>query len=145
MPIIEYTIPACDTPRVRAAEYVRMSTKHLICRSFCEPLVAVFFVCDLNSEVLTMEKLTQHAMARMQQRGINAQIVDFLLQCGTEVHDHHGATIVYFDKQARHRLQKQCGSDQYRRIERQLNSYAVVSDDGAVMTVGHRVRRIRRH
>lgn len=30
-------------------------------------------------------------------------------------------------------------------MARQLDAYAVVSDDGAVMTVGHRVRRIRRH
>lgn len=92
-----------------------------------------------------MEKLTQHAVTRMQQRGINAQIVDFLLLCGTEVHDHHGATIVYFDKQARQRIQKQFGADQYRRLEQKLDAYAVVGDDGAVMTVGHRVRRIRRH
>lgn len=92
-----------------------------------------------------MENVTQHAMARMQQRGIKPQVVDYLLLCGTEIHDHHGATIVYFDKQARQRLEKQCGSDQYRRMERQLGAYAVVGDDGAVMTVGHRVRRIRRH
>ena len=92
-----------------------------------------------------MEKLTQHAAARMQQRGINSQIVDYLMLCGTEIHDHHGATILYFDKQARQRLQKQFGSDRYRKVERQLDAYAVLGDDGAVRTVGHRVKRIRRH
>ncbi len=92
-----------------------------------------------------MENLTQHAMARMQQRGFNLKIVDYLLQCGTEIHDHHGATIIFFDKHARQRLQKHCGSERYRQMERQLDAYAVVSDAGAIMTVGHRVRRIRRH
>lgn len=92
-----------------------------------------------------METLTQHAVARMQQRGIKLQIVEMLFQCGAKEHDHRGATILYFDKQARQRLRDQYGAEQIKKIDQQLNAYAVIVGDGTVVTVGHRTKRINRH
>ncbi len=91
-----------------------------------------------------MPELTQHAEARMQQRGVQMATLDWLLDYGAKTHDHHGATVVYFDKKAKSRLLKASGPEQLRVMEKQLNAYAVVASDGAVVTVGRRHRRIRR-
>jgi hypothetical protein len=92
-----------------------------------------------------MDNLTRHAATRMQQRGIKAETVEILLVCGAEKHDHRGATIRYFDKQSRQRLHDRFGPGQLKRIEGQLDAYAVVDVEGLVLTVGHRTKRINRH
>ena len=88
-----------------------------------------------------LSPLTTHARARMQQRGIPEAALDVLLEYGHEAHDHRGAVIVLFDKRSRRDLRRRIG-DGFRRVERWLDTYAVVSDDGAVMTVGHRHGRL---
>lgn len=92
-----------------------------------------------------METLTQHAVTRMQQRGIKPQTVEMLFECGAKEHDHCGATILYFNKRARQRLRNQFGMEQFKKIERQLDAYAVIAGDGAVVTVGRRSKRINRN
>lgn len=92
-----------------------------------------------------MENLTQHAVTRMQQRGIKRNTVELLFHCGAEEYDHRGGTILYFDKQARQRLYRQYGAKQIKTIEGQLDTYAVIAKDGSIMTVGHRTRRINRN
>ncbi len=87
-------------------------------------------------------RLTQHAMVRMRQRAIPPAVVDALMVYGREEHDHHGGTIVYFDKAARRRLVRERMD---RALERYLDAYAVIAKDGAVLTVGHRDKRIWRH
>ena len=89
-----------------------------------------------------MLALTQHARARLQQRGIPQNVVSELLDFGREVHDHHGCSIVYFNRKARERLRNACGDEEYRRMEPHLNAYAVIGDRGEVVTVGHRTRRV---
>ena len=91
-----------------------------------------------------MTRMTQHAQVRMQQRGITMQTLESLLDCGAVAYDHRGAAIVYFDKKAKSRVQKIAGRQAYLAMEKQLNAYAVVAHDGAVVTVGRRVRRIPR-
>jgi hypothetical protein len=91
-----------------------------------------------------MAHMTLHAQARMQQRGITMQTLESLLDCGAIAYDHRGATIMYFDKKAKSRLQKAGGRQRYVAMEKQLNAYAVVGQDGAVVTVGRRGRRIPR-
>ena len=89
-----------------------------------------------------MLELTQHAEVRMQQRGISRSMLDSLLDYGATLHDHRGATIVYFDRKARTRLLRESGRTGYCRLEKQLNAYAVVARDGAIVTVGRRHKRI---
>ena len=81
-------------------------------------------------------ELTRHARARMQQRGITAPALDALLDHGRVARAGGGCDIVYFDKHARAALAAEA--------ERVRNSYAIVGSDGAVITVGHRTRRIPR-
>ena len=91
-----------------------------------------------------MPGLTQHAKARMQQRGITLTTLNSLLDYGAQSHDHRGATIVFFDKKSRTRLLRDSGRAAYRVMEKQINAYAVVGNDGSVVTVGHRNKRIPR-
>lgn len=51
-----------------------------------------------------MENLSQHAVTRMQQRGIPRVALECLLEYGRLQYDHHGAAIVFLDKAARRRL-----------------------------------------
>lgn len=89
--------------------------------------------------------LTEHAQARLQQRGIPGTVLESLLDFGREAHDHHGSAIVYFDHRARERLRRAFGRDTYKRLEPHLDAYAVVAADGSVVTVGHRTQRINRN
>ena len=91
------------------------------------------------------ECMTKHAVVRMQQRGIPPQVVEGLLSYGSVQHDHRGARILFFDHDGWRRML--CSSlmpgisnpDRYRR------AYAVLGEDGAVVTVSHRTKRIWRH
>lgn len=89
--------------------------------------------------------LTNHARARLQQRGISNTVLDCLLLYGRKVHDHRGGEIVFFDHHARERLRRQADPHQYKVIEPKLDAYAVIGADGAIVTVGHRTRRINRN
>jgi hypothetical protein len=90
-----------------------------------------------------MDFLTPHARARMQQRGIRPQMLEALLDYGREVRVAGGRELVFFDKRARARLAK-AGLARDAQAERLCRSYAVLSSEGIVITVGHRYRRIPR-
>jgi len=79
----------------------------------------------------------------MQQRGISAATLDALLNFGRVQHVGSGRDIVFFDKKTRARLVRARvlpGSE----ADRACKRYAIVESDGAVITVGHRYRRIPR-
>ena len=86
--------------------------------------------------------LTRHAQARMQQRAIRVHTLERLLEFGREAFDHHGGVVLYFDKAARRRLIR--ATPGAKDLERLAGCYAVLSPGGAVITVGHRVKRINR-
>lgn len=88
------------------------------------------------------EALTTHARARMQQRGIDAEALDCILDYGREAFDHRGHVVLYFDKSARRRLAR--AATGRKDLERLARCYAVLSPQGEVVTVGHRHRRIHR-
>lgn len=89
--------------------------------------------------------LTAHARIRMQQRGIPPCVLDWLIEYGTVIHDHHGGRLRYLDRAGRRRLLKEEGPSALRRYHEKLDTYAVESADGEVVTVGHRYRRLRRN
>lgn len=89
--------------------------------------------------------LTRHASSRLQQRGIPADALRSLLTFGRTTHDHQGASIVFLDHRSRDRIRRTMGAAAYQRIEPHLDTYAVVSQDGSIVTVGHRTQRINRN
>ena len=89
--------------------------------------------------------MTQHAVVRMQQRGIPPFVVECLLDHGRVQHDHHGGRILFFDKASWRRI-KRCGKKMsLAKLSKYRKAYAVLTSDGLVLTLGHRYKRIRRH
>ena len=80
----------------------------------------------------------------MQQRGVPPLIVEWLLQYGAVVYDHNGARIRFFDRESRKRIRRAKGDIALRRFHELFDSYAVVAEDGTVVTVGHSYGRVRK-
>lgn len=87
--------------------------------------------------------LSRHARVRMAQRALPPAAIDLVLDYGACVRV-RGADSYFFDKAARQRVRRQLGAAVARRAERYMNAYAVVGDDGAVITAAWRTRRLRR-
>jgi len=87
---------------------------------------------------------TTHAEKRIQQRGIPPMVIDLLMQFGSASRC-DGAERFMFDKLARKRLRRHLGGDRgLKVIDRWLNVYAVVGDNGQVVTAAHKHSRFRR-
>lgn len=91
---------------------------------------------------MTALAFTSHAEARLNQRGIPPFVVELLDRFGT-VRRSYGQEKVYFDKKAKKALRRHFGGARgMRLVEPFLDVYAVMSEDGAVVTVGHLQKRI---
>jgi hypothetical protein len=92
-----------------------------------------------------MQNITHHASSRMQKRSVPPIVIDRLRDYGSEQYDGHGAVIRYFDRAARARLARVCGRHFVQANRKYLNMYMVEDSTGqSVITVGYRIRRIRR-
>ena len=88
--------------------------------------------------------MTDPASARAQQRAIPPAIVTWLYQFGTTEYS-DGIRKLFFDKTARKRLARELGLPVVKRLGDLLNAYIVLGDEDRVVTVGHRIERIKRH
>ena len=96
--------------------------------------------------MLPLPCLTRHAARRAQQRAIPPHVLGLLLDYGDRVHAGEGAEIVRLTGRSWRDLKRELPLATVQRHGRKLQSaYAVVSADGAVITVGHRFRRVERH
>lgn len=86
---------------------------------------------------------TAHAQARQQQRSIRYQAIEGILDRGRPARL-RGADSYCLDKEGRRRLKEDLGEHGFRAIERWLDAYVVVADDGRIVTVARRTRRLRR-
>lgn len=87
--------------------------------------------------------ISQHARQRFRQRAIPPFVVDLLDDYGSCVRV-DSASRLFFDKKARARLKRVFSESTLKTLDRWFNVYAVVSDDGTVVTVGHRHSRVLR-
>lgn len=85
---------------------------------------------------------TNHAEARCQQRGIPRDVVETILAYGRRGY-HRGAQVYFMDKSARRRARANLDRASYARVADRLNTYLVVSGDGAVVTVAKRLGRLK--
>jgi hypothetical protein len=88
--------------------------------------------------------MTRHANTRSQQRAIPPMMVDLLLQFGKSEAAGTGFAKMFFDRQARKRIAAYAGP-LASLLGEHLDLYAVVDQDMQIITVGHRLERIRRH
>ncbi len=64
---------------------------------------------------------------------------------GEEQYDGHGCVIRYFSRSSKRAMERAFGRSPLRKMAEYLDAYKVESSrNGEVITVGHRVRRIRR-
>jgi hypothetical protein len=88
--------------------------------------------------------LTAHAQTRLQQRAIPPLVVDLLMRFGSPFRC-GGAERLMFDKSAVKRLRRHLGGPRgLKVIERWLNVYAVVGDNGTLVTAAHRSAHFHR-
>jgi hypothetical protein len=93
---------------------------------------------------VSLESLGGHAAKRCCQRGIPPLVVELLERHGTPFRC-GGADRLVFDKAARRRLRRDLGGDRgLRVVERRLGVYAVVGDNGRIVTVAFQAARDRR-
>ena len=85
---------------------------------------------------------TNHAQTRCQQRGIPRNVVETILAYGRRGY-HQGAQVYFMDKRARRHARTDMGRPAYVRIADRLDTYLVVSGDGAVITVAKRLGRLK--
>lgn len=94
--------------------------------------------------MMSRPTLSRHAEVRLTQRGIPPLVVELLCRFGAcERCD--AAEKIFFDRRSRRHLKAYLGGARSLRIiEPWLGTYAVLADDGTVVTVGHRQKRINR-
>ena len=86
--------------------------------------------------------MTRHARVRLQQRAIPPMIVGLLEQFGSEFRS-GDADIIMFDKAAKKKLTHAFGGPRgLKAFEPWLDAYVVMSNDGSVLTAGHRHSRV---
>ncbi len=86
---------------------------------------------------------TGHASIRSVQRAIPPHAVELILEYGASARV-RGADSYFLDHAGRRRLRADLGKSGLRGVERWLNAYAVVADDGRIITAAWRTRRLRR-
>ena len=89
-----------------------------------------------------MSDFTRHGGSRAQKRGIPSLVIDWLMAYG-RVARRRGADVYFFDHAARKALRRSIGAPVYRRIADLLDAYAVISDEGQIITTGWRYKRLK--
>ena len=91
-----------------------------------------------------MNACTTHAAVRQQQRGIPPLIRDWLEEFGETRYDGHGGAIRYFSHRSLRQMEKSLGRAPIRKLSEYFDIYAVESShDCSLITIGHRVKRVR--
>lgn len=99
---------------------------------------------DIGRFDRTSVGMTTHARIRVQQRGVNRDMLDCLLAYGRHEPDHKGCHVVTFDGKALEDLARFEPKEVKAKATGARNLYAVVDADGVVVTAGHRFRRVPR-
>ena len=96
---------------------------------------------NFDGAVLSM---TRHAGIRVQQRGVNRDMLECLIAYGHHEPDHKGCNIVTFNGKAFQDISRFEPHDLTAKATDSRNLYAVIDADGVVVTAGHRYRRVPR-
>jgi hypothetical protein len=87
--------------------------------------------------------ITQHAAARMQQRGISMREVTCLHRFGRTLHDNQGCVRRYLDRKRLAQIRSALPEARAEWLDRVRDLY-LVEEGNCVITVGHRTRKLRR-
>ncbi|MDV5824310.1 hypothetical protein [Sphingobium naphthae] len=81
--------------------------------------------------------LTKHAAVRCQQRSVPHAVIDALIDFGETQHDSQGAVRHFFSKRAWRLYSAYLGTES-KHYDRYRSAYAVIAEDGSVITTGWR-------
>jgi len=87
-------------------------------------------------------RCSNHASVRMQQRCIPESVLHLLTVYGDETRTVKGV-ICYFSKRSRQCIYRELPRAVTKNFARYRNCYLIESDDGTIVTVGRRYKRIR--
>jgi len=88
-------------------------------------------------------KTSQHAQARMQQRGLSPDVVELILLLGSRVAAQAGVERIALEEKDRKRLCKQF-RQALRILEKPQSPYVVVTEEDVILTCAHPVKQRRR-
>lgn len=97
---------------------------------------------DRHTRATAHISCSTHASVRMQQRCVPRSVVNLLLAYGEEARTANGF-ICYFNKRSRQCMKRNLPPAASSKIDRYWNCYLVENDDGKLITVGYRYKRIR--
>jgi len=81
----------------------------------------------------------------MQQRGIKKNCFELFKDYGHITHLRDGALGLSLNKLEKSFIRSDFSKSEFNKIEKQLNSYFVISKDGKVITAAKSIRKLRRH
>ena len=99
---------------------------------------------SVNPALQSISTLSSHASVRLQQRGVQRDVLDCLLTYGKADHDHHGCQIVTFDGRAMEHIGRHEPRPVKSKVSDHRNVYVVLNSDGMVVTAGHRFKKVLR-
>lgn len=86
-------------------------------------------------------KYTKHFQHRAKQRGVNAIVVSVLLKYGVSRLSRSGVDSIFFTNDALQEIKNDYGPSLFKMCEKFKNTYIIMSDDGALITVARSYRR----
>lgn len=89
-------------------------------------------------------EIKHHAKVRAQQRGIPPIVVDLLMRFGQREKAGDGLSKVFMDRPARKKVCAYAGQ-LASILSEHLDAYLIVMPNNTVITIGHRLKRIKRH
>ena len=98
----------------------------------------------LNTHKTKKINFSNHALLRMQQRGIKERTFSLLKDYGHFTYS-RGAVVLSLNKIEKSFLRSDLGKHAFKKVEKELNSYFVMSQDGTVITAAKSFKKVRRH
>jgi hypothetical protein len=86
----------------------------------------------------------KHATSRHQQRSIPMDVLEYIYDFGRWDYTSHGVEIAYLDKRGRKRFVETFSEKYSSRLGKFTHVYLILAQNGKVITVGYRYKRIRR-
>jgi len=88
---------------------------------------------------------SNHALLRMQQRGIKKRTLSLFIDYGHLTYSTDGAVVLSLNKIEKSFLRSDLGKHAFKKVEKELRSYFVISQDGKVITAAKSFKKVRRH